>query len=121
MWTWEQRRGKLTRSGDTFYAFGYSGHGSGLNNPTAQDKPQLGPLPRGLYRASPPIHHPRLGRYAMPLVPDPNNRMFGRSAFFIHGDNRAANRSASHGCIILPFDVRQKIWTSGDHALSVIE
>jgi hypothetical protein len=46
--------------------------------------------------------------------------MFGRSGFFIHGDNQAMNHTASEGCIILPHAARIAIASSGDRGLRVI-
>lgn len=45
------------------------------------------------------------------LEPFQSNDMMGRSGFFIHGDNRYGNRTASHGCIILPRKARDEIAT----------
>jgi hypothetical protein len=89
---------------------GYSGNHTGLNNPADEDVRAVGPLPCGLYTIGParnPIDH--LGPIALPLMPAVTNEMFGRSAFFIHGDNAAGNHSASDGCIIMPPDVRATI------------
>jgi hypothetical protein len=55
----------------------------------------------------------------MPLTPDPSNEMFGRSAFFIHGDNPQLNHTASDGCIILIRPLRADISNSGDDDLIV--
>jgi lipoprotein-anchoring transpeptidase ErfK/SrfK len=38
----------------------------------------------------------------------------------IHGDNATMNHTASHGCIILSHDFRQKISDSGDTSLEVV-
>jgi hypothetical protein len=65
---------------------------------------------------NPPDH---LGPVALPLTPDPGNEMFGRSAFFVHGDNAQMNHSASCGCIILPREVRVLISDSPDRVLLV--
>lgn len=87
-------------NGVLYEATGYAGRGDGLNNPDADDQRNLGPLPRAVYRIGPPSRHPRLGPTAMRLDkkfgPD-----FGRSGFYIHGDNKARNQSASSGCIVL--------------------
>ncbi|MFA6125072.1 MAG: hypothetical protein WCS75_11525 [Sphingomonas sp.] len=40
--------------------------------------------------------------------------------FRIHGDNAKLDRSASHGCIILPRAVRERMWASGDRIVEVV-
>jgi len=79
---------------------GYSGQGVGLNNPAAQNQRDVGPLPQGDYTVGAPTR--RRGPLTLPLTPDPNNAMYGRSGFLIHGDNPAQNNTASDGCIVLP-------------------
>lgn len=79
----------------------------------------IGPLPVGKYTIGAPYNHPTVGKYAMPLLPDPANEMFGRNSFFMHGDSVEHPGLASHGCIIQARDIREKVWTSNDHALVV--
>ena len=119
--TWRQRAGHMAGG---VAADGYSGHGVGVNCPEMQDESMVGPLPRGKYTVMPAVTHPKLGPVAMALVPDFENVMYGRSAFFIHGDNNRGDRSASEGCIILPRAVRNVIaqTVSGGHnRLEVVE
>ena len=100
---------------------GYSGHGDGLNNPAMQDAHGVGPLPEGFYTIGEPKHPiDHLGPLAMPLIPDAANEMHGRSAFFVHGDNRLANHTASDGCITLRATARSAINASTDKRLHVI-
>lgn len=119
MWTYVQLTGKIYRDG--VYVFtGYAGRGKGLNNPQMQDVIATGPLPIGFYTMTEP-RKGKTGPYSMPLIPDPLNTMFGRSAFLIHGDNFFANHTASDGCIALsPLAYRQAMWGSGDHRLRVV-
>lgn len=89
----------------------WAGRGPGKNYHEAQDQPGVGPLPCGWYTLGDPIpQHPRVGHYAIPLIPDAGNEMFGRSGFFIHGAsmNPAKAGQESHGCIIASFPVRQE-------------
>ncbi len=79
---------------------GYSGSGTGLNNPAAQGQSDVGPLPQGDYGVGAP--NQLRGPLTLPLTPDPSNTMHGRSGFLIHGDNPAQNNTASNGCIVLP-------------------
>jgi hypothetical protein len=46
--------------------------------------------------------------------------MFGRSAFFIHGDSRTRPGTASNGCIILSRPTRTAIDRSDDKVLVVV-
>jgi len=120
MWTYVQKTGELLKDGK-HVAYGYSGHGPGLNNPEMQSVHDVGPLPCGKYTFGHPENHPHLGPYSIPLIADPTNNMFGRSGFFCHGERVSSEPGqASHGCIILPRDVRETIWNSGDRDLEVI-
>ena len=90
---------------------GYSGHGAVLNEPTYDDEIAIGCLPAGLYTITstdnekgPLTHH---------LTPDPQNNMKSRSGFLNHGDNTAANHTASDGCIVSPYWTRS-IFKVGD-------
>jgi hypothetical protein len=51
--------------------------------------------------------------------PLPGNRMFGRSAFLIHGGSAAGD--SSEGCIIMSRDIRDQIEASGDDDLVVFD
>lgn len=118
--TYAQKTGDLTLDGE-FVATGYSGHADGVNNPAAQDQVKVGPLPQGRYTIGEALNPPdKLGPLALPLKPDRANEMFGRNAFFIHGDNPDHNRTASDGCIILEHAIRQRIASSDDKALGVV-
>ena len=87
---------------------GYAGRGPGLNNPDAESVRGVGPLPQGSYRIGPPMVHKRLGPLAFPLS-RVGGDLYGRSGFFIHGDNRRRNRTASSGCIVLDRPARELI------------
>lgn len=118
-WLYAQSTGDLSHDGEAAGA-GYSGHGEGLNNPAKQDVPDVGPIPQGTYTIGPPRDPPdHLGPVALPLT-HVSGDIFGRSGFFIHGDNAAGNHSASDGCIILVREIRQEIVDSGDATLQVI-
>src|SRR5215813_11458970 len=100
MYRYRQSTGEFTRSDGTFRLAGYAGHGPGVNNPLMQDQHDIGPLPRGRYKMTALIDSPHTGLATIILDPDPANQMFGRSGFRIHGDNAAANHTASNGSII---------------------
>lgn len=118
MWNWEQSTGILSHDGIEV-AQGYAGKGIGKNNPEMQNVHQVGPLPRGVYVIGEPVNTDKL-RYALPLFPDPQNEMFGRSAFFMHGENPATPGASSDGCpVVEPLAKRQEIAASGDTQLVV--
>lgn len=98
---------------------GYAGRGTCRNNPQQQHVVNGGPLPRGMYTIGFPERHPRLGPLSFRLHPEATNVMFGRSGFFIHGDNKT--NDASTGCVILPKPLREIIAASGLSRLWVIQ
>ncbi|MDE2367519.1 MAG: DUF2778 domain-containing protein [Burkholderiales bacterium] len=103
---------------------GYAGHGIGVNNAPLDVLPSIGPLPSGTYEIGPQQTNVTGAGLSLPgsmrLTPDPNNWMYGRAGFLIHGDNSRGNRSASEGCIIEPRGVRDIIGQSQDRTLRVI-
>jgi hypothetical protein len=119
MWTWDQSAGVLSRAG-AIVSRGYSGRGRGLNNPEMQALWNMGPIPAGRWRFAGIAPDAHTGPYSILIVPEPGTDTKGRSGFRCHGDNARLDRSASHGCIILPHAVRQAIWASGDRALEVV-
>ena len=112
---YEQRTGAfgiINAEFDCPIAEGYSGRGVGLNEPEAEDIPQVGPIPKGVYRLR-VMAHIRFAAPAIHCEPDEETREtlreFGRSGFWIHGDNTRADRSASRGCIILDLHTRRAV------------
>jgi len=101
-------------------AIGYAGAGPDKNNPSDQAVRGKGPLPCGLYTILAPVDTMTHGPYVLWLIPDPDNQMFGRSQFGIHGDSIVSPGSASEGCVIMPRFARERIWESEDHRLQVI-
>lgn len=101
-------------------AKGYSGYEAGKNNAVYQSVPNIGPIPVGFYH----IHEPRdteaHGPYVLPLEPFTETNCFNRSGFLVHGDSVSHPGKASHGCIILGRNVRERIWISNDHQLEVV-
>lgn len=121
MWTYEQLTGKLFDNNDQLIAIGYSGHGVGKNQPEYQHVADVGPIPVGIYDIEPPRDTQSHGPYVLPLTPDANNEMFGRSGFLIHGDAVHAPGTASKGCVILSRYIREQVWESHDHSLQVVD
>ena len=119
MWQFVQSTGNVSRDG-VIVAQGWAGQGEGRNNPELQCVPNLGPLPRGLYAITAPYLNPHTGPYTMNLVPDVGNQMCGRGDFRIHGAAYQHPELSSHGCIILVRPIREQIWASNDHNITVV-
>jgi hypothetical protein len=92
----------------------------GLNDPDLSHVPNVGPLPAGRYFIGHFEDRPIVGKFAAPLTPSPKNEMFGRSGFFIHGDNPEMNFTASDGCMVFAHTIRMEIAASGDDLLEVV-
>jgi hypothetical protein len=119
MWNYEQSTGVLSHDGNEV-AEGYSGKGEGKNNPDMQAVHNVGPIPRGVYSIGRPVNDDIVGLYALPLTPFPDVEMFGRSAFYMHGENPATPGASSDGCIVMePLSVRENIVASGERELVV--
>jgi hypothetical protein len=123
MWTYKQRTGELFNATGEHIATGYSGFGAHKNQPADDSVKNLGPIPEGRYAigqprcvAAPGPHGP----FVLPLTPLPSNQMFGRDGFLLHGDSIEHPGTASHGCVILPRAVRERIAASGDTQLEVV-
>ncbi|MCO6503959.1 MAG: DUF2778 domain-containing protein [Snodgrassella sp.] len=120
-WTYSQRTGVLKHNGQ-YIAKGYSGFGAGKDKPEMENVANIGPLPKGKYTLIELIlSHPTTGAYSIRLQPASNNKMYGRSGFFIHGDSKKNPGTASTGCIILNRKFREQMWKSNDRQLEVIE
>jgi hypothetical protein len=98
----------------------YSGHGKGLNNAAMQDAHGVGPIPVGLWKLTAWVNHPHLGKLVTHLLPISVSPDYGRSAFFIHGDNQGRNFTGSDGCIVADYDQRQALQQSGETELRVV-
>lgn len=119
MWIYRQSTGELLRDGK-FVAQGYSGHGSGKNNPAAESIKDVGPIPTGAWEvAGLTVERTSHGPYVLQLLPCNGTKTFGRAGFLMHGDNIKAPGEASLGCIIMPRWARVKVWESGDRSLTV--
>lgn len=122
MFIFKQSNGDLWDCSGAVIGTGYSGHGEGLNNPAMQNIPDVGPIPQGMYRIGQAYGHTEHGPLVMQLIPFPENEMFGRSAFLMHGDLKSApgKHEASKGCIIMDFSTRAAVARSADRELKVI-
>jgi hypothetical protein len=120
MWTYAQKTGELLHNGQRLQT-GYSGCDEGKNNPDMQAVHNLGPIPQGEWKiVGPPYNTTDHGPYVLRLEPVNGTNTFGRSGFLLHGDSNEHPGCASHGCIIMQRAAREKVWTSGDRALSVV-
>lgn len=118
--TYCQSTGILTFPDGAQTAQGYSGMGEGFDNPADEAVPNTGPIPVGTYIIGPAFDHPQCGPMTMRLAPTPDTNTFGRSGFCIHGDSRAMNHTASHGCVIVPPYPRALIAQAEDRVLVVV-
>jgi hypothetical protein len=123
MWRYEQKTGRLLHN-DACVATGYAGgncgkNPEGKNNPESQEISKIGPLPQGKYTFGTPVAQSHLGPFAIPLIPDSGNEMFGRSSFYVHGDTTPSG-NASEGCIIMPRPIREQVSSSPDNDLEVV-
>lgn len=118
-WSYNQTTGELRKDG-ILAGRGYSGHGNGVNNPELEAVAEVGPIPCGWWTIYPPRNSPKTGPYTLPLRPDKDTVIYGRSAFELHGDSKEHPGQASHGCIAAPLNVRHRVWQSGDTRLQVV-
>jgi hypothetical protein len=99
----------------------YSGNGKWKNQSASQCVRNHGPLPRGKYNIGKMLRsHGSLGKHVIPLTPQNNLLICGRSHFYIHGDKIAIalRGTASDGCIVTPFTIRKMI---DDNKISELE
>lgn len=117
--TYRQTNGRIEVNG-TLLGVGYSGHGVGLNNTAEEAVAGIGPIPAGRWKiTSWEDHHGKLGPIVAILEPVDHDA-HGRSLFRIHGDNAAANHTASDGCIVANRIIRELWRASGDTDLEVV-
>jgi len=122
MWTYDSGSGEFHYPNGTLACSGYSGHGDGVNNPFLEDDPDVGPIPLGRYVIGEFLHSPKSGPMTAQLTPVAGTDDYGRSGFEIHGDEigHVGQELASHGCIILPLQIREAIAASCDTDLEVV-
>lgn len=120
MWIYQQSTGKILDPDGAVIGYGYSGKGIHKNNPEAQSQHDEGPIPEGYYTIGDPHNTVTHGPFVLPLNPDPQNKMFGRSGFLIHGDSVTHPGTASLGCIIAARYIREDIAKSPVKLLGVV-
>lgn len=119
MIVYHQADGRIERNA-YLVGTGYSGHGIGLNNGAMEAVPDVGPIPRGLWKIIrwDDVHGDK-GPCVAVLEPVGHDA-HGRSAFLIHGDSPAGNHTASKGCIISGPTIRHALRDGGDMDLEVV-
>jgi hypothetical protein len=120
-WVYRITSGQLSHEGDHTRYGGYSGFGPHKNDPTAVALHDAGPICPGLYTIGKPYDSAHVGPFALPLIPDATNEMWGRGDFKMHGDSKTAPGTASHGCIIQARATRAAVAASGDTRLQVVK
>lgn len=132
MWEFTQDKGEIFDPTGKLLVIGYSGAWDGSlpvggpndhrNKPADQELHALGPIPVGVYTIGASFDDVGgKGPLAMHLTPHPDNVMYGRSEFLIHGDlSPPKSGQASEGCIILDHIARQAISDSDDRILVVL-
>jgi hypothetical protein len=124
MWIYDQVSGKLYAPNGAFVAQGYAGgnggkNPEGINNHAMQHVKSIGPLPVGVYTFDQVVMQSKLGPFAIPLIPDSSNEMFGRGHFYVHGDTNPSGK-ASEGCMIQARAIRERMYNSDCKQIVVI-
>lgn len=125
MWVFQNGTGKLYSPTQVFVETGYAGgnlgkNPEGINAPAYQYTRLIGPLPVGFYTFGTAVEGTHLGPLAIPLIPDADNDMRGRSDFYCHADTIGHPRCASEGCMVFSHATRTLIDSSDDKRLQVI-
>jgi hypothetical protein len=120
LWVFQQSTGKILDPKGLVVGFAYSGKGIHKNNPESQSLPNQGPIPEGYYKIGSPHDSITHGPFVLPLEPDPQNVMFGRTHFLVHGDSVQSPGTASEGCIVAPRWIREDIAKSAVKLLAVV-
>jgi hypothetical protein len=125
MWTFNSSTGDLFSPAQVKIETGYAGgnlgkNPEGINNKAYQYTRLIGPLPVGWYTFGTAVEGTHLGPFAIPLTPDPENVMMGRSGFYLHADTIGHPRCASEGCVVMSRATRTLVDQSDDKRLQVI-
>ncbi len=112
-WIYRQSTEKLTlvdNEGSAYVGTGYAGYGMGLNNPSMQNIPDTSPLSHGQYTIGPQHTNTTQAGVTFPgsmrLTPNPNNQMYERDGFLIHGPHANDKHNSSEGFPVFNKNVR---------------
>ena len=128
-WVYSQSTGHLyladNQDARTFVAVGYSGAVGHVNRTESEAIVARGPIPRGLWRMDPPASHQRLGPIAIGLEAADPRIALKRGGYYVHGDNKAGDNSASTGCIVLSRATRELMqllyWNAAVRSILVVD
>ena len=96
-WTYHQGTGEMLDPAGELVEVGYSGAPWLPATARSPSRWRTGPVADGSYTIEPAQDHERLGPVALPLTPAADNEMYGRSDFWIHGDNAEGDSRRQHG------------------------
>lgn len=99
----------------------YSGKKEAIGQTDKENVKGVGPIPEGDWHISNWTSDGHLGPVISRLTPIDVPKLYGRSGFYIHGDNKSVNFSASNGCIIMNRKMREKIRDSKASVIKVIK
>src|SRR5471030_2477452 len=97
-WEYNQSTGEMRHNGE-FFKKGYSGKGTGVNNPSMESVPSQGPIPKGYYRIA-GSHH-TITAVTIVLEPIMGTNTYARNNFRKNGGKKNGSPTASEGCIII--------------------
>ena len=128
-WVYSQSTGRLYladyEDARTHVATCYSGAVGHVNRTESEAIVGRGPIPRGLWRMDPPADHERLGPVCVGLEAADPKTALGRSGFYVHGDNKQRDNTASSGCIVASRNTRTMMerlyWDANVRSLLVID
>jgi len=103
----QNRQGTFTDNQNGQSISAYSGDQSHYNEAQYQQLSAQGPLPNGYYKVASCGSH--IGPHSCALEPINGTNTYGRSGFYIHGDNAQMDHTASEGCIIVGPSMRQNV------------
>lgn len=126
-WAYEISTGRMYYDDGSLLATGYSGQPPHVNDLAAVGERGIGPIPPGSWQLTGVEDSPRTGPFTIILTPDAATMLsvlaLGRdpNTLRIHGERETPPPGyASDGCVVLPHEIRKKIWDSGDHYLDTI-
>lgn len=120
MWQYAIGSHVLTQNSVLITNVVYSGYPPYLDDVSAIHIVGKGPLPPGDYTLLAAFDSDLLGPLAIPLNPEPTNLMYNRGGFFAHGDSLLRPGMGSHGCLVMPHEIRVKMSASLDRLLRVV-